>query len=160
MIGRRGAKQELEHCLAALRDKARTAADRVEELRKLCDGAPLRDITEEWNAVLAARYARTRQHWHGPLRGAKWIDEKKCISLVVVDSYCGEPLRLDPQTWNGEPDYYDFRKVIAIPMDEYFRGRKLVHCVDQVHADGFGSLVARALNEILGLGNTPEVAKP
>lgn len=94
---------------------------------------PWRDITTEWNAALDSFIERTGRYWHGRLGGTKskefpkgW-DRKRCCMLVVVDSYQGAPI--DLTNWSGYPDYWDFRRIIAQPVDAVFRGVRGQDCV-------------------------------
>jgi hypothetical protein len=94
---------------------------------------PWVNLTAVWNKAQDSYFKRTKSHWHGPLRGARKVSAKKCIALVVRDLYHGEPIRIDPDAWRGEPDFWDFDRVIAIPVDSYFLGRKKVTVLDDLH---------------------------
>jgi len=92
---------------------------------------PWRDITDEWNAALESYRIRMGKHWHGTLRGSRGkdfkhgTDNKRSYLLVVVDCWQGKPLAIKPDEWRGYPDFYDFTKIIAQPVDQVFHFGKV-----------------------------------
>lgn len=95
--------------------------------------APWVNLTDAWNAVQEEYYRRTKTHYHGPLRGAKKQSAKKVACLIVVDNYHGKPI--DLSNWRGYPDYWDFKKIIALPYDELFRGKTTTRIISHTIED-------------------------
>ncbi len=105
------------------------------------EAMPWKNLTAEWNAALRDFRKRNGRHWHGTLRGTRskenrhGCDNKECVVLIVVDSFQGCPIELGqtrksngetvgPPLWSGYPDYWDLKRIIAVPFDGYFRGIK------------------------------------
>lgn len=99
------------------------ALDSLDNLARKAIPGPWRNLRDEWNAALDDYYKRRRKHWHGSLRGARHKrSAKHCAALIVRDSFQGEPINL--ANWNGYPDYWDLKRVIADPDDLLFPSRK------------------------------------
>lgn len=105
------------------------------------EAMPWKNLTDEWNAALKDFRKRNGRHWHGTLPHSRskenrhGVDNKECIALIVVDSFQGRPIELGqtrksngemigPALWSGYPDYWDLKRIIAVPFDHYFRGIK------------------------------------
>lgn len=135
-----------------LRDLAMKVSRRDADLKRALKDypPPWINLTDRWNAAQDHYYLRNGKHWHGSLRGCKKRSSKHCEVLIVLDCYQGERLRIDPETWNGDPDYYDFRKIVAVPHDELFRGRSSVVQVEAIGFEGVADLVVEAVNRAWG----------
>lgn len=98
----------------------------IQESEAICRAAsdgPWLDITTLWNETLQAFRKRTKRAWHGFLQGSrKTTDSCQCDYLIVQDAgpYVGriETMLTEcrDQGRRVEPDYYDLREVIALPM--------------------------------------------
>lgn len=127
--------------------------DAIRAMRKL---SPVVDITDLWNECQRAYRRRVGSHYHGPLRGHRKFSSKECLLLIVEDQFNGDPVtpQLNPETWSGHPDYWDLSRVIAIPKDEFFRGRKEVITSDLLIT--LGPVLADALNAHIDRGEVEE----
>lgn len=99
-----------------------TLLDRIEAIANQATPGPWRNICNEWNAAQSAYYKRNRRHYHGHVRGAKRQSAKHCATLIVRDTFHGSPINLSD--WNGYPDYYDFKRIVAEPADSMFHSRR------------------------------------
>lgn len=103
----------------------REEIDRLRALAAKATPGPWLDITKDWNAALDAYRQRTRRHWHGPLRGSRNKHSMKHASALLVHGlHHGAPIRIDPATWNGEPDFWDLTRIFARTFDDMFHGHR------------------------------------
>lgn len=112
------------------------ALESLDQLAAKATPGPWRNIKREWNKALDDYYRANRKHWHGSLWGSRHKQSNKhCGMLIVRDNIMGRPISLDQ--WRGVPDYYDFKRVLAHPMDFLFpsRGRATLCVEDSASLD-------------------------
>lgn len=100
------------------------AIEALDQMAAKATPGPWRNLCDEWNAALDARYKRVKKHWHGPLRGTRnKRSNKHCVALIVRDAFQGKPITLG-EFWGGYPDWWDLDKIIARPEDDLFHGKR------------------------------------
>jgi len=96
--------------------------DRIESIAKKATPGPWRNLCNEWNQAQQDYYKRHGMHYHGHVRGARRQSAKHCATLIVRDSFQGQPIQM--KDWKGYPDYYDLKRIIAEPADAMFHTRR------------------------------------